>query len=187
VTTDIGSRYNVIHVQGMMRGGAERKKVGYMTVYAGSVQVSRKGEPASAVVTESDREIQIGDVLIAGAPAEITAIKPHVPGKAVESRVIAVADGVNLVGNYRVVAIDQGNAQGLEVGHVLRAWNAAETAADHCAQVNGAYTCNRMRRAQLPAESAGTLLVFKVLEQVSYALVVDADTPVRVNDRVSKP
>jgi LysM repeat protein len=183
----VGERYNVMHIEQPLKGGNSRKKVGYMTVYSGGVQLSRGGEPATARVTESVREIQIGDVLLPNTPTDTAAIVPHAPNNGLETRVIAVTDGVKLAGNYQVVALSAGAAQGVEVGHVLRAWSAAQSASDRCKRVNGQYSCNRWRQTKLPAESAGTMLVFKVLDQVSYALIVDVDVPVRVNDWVSKP
>jgi LysM repeat protein len=183
----VGERYNVMHVEQPLKSGKDNKKVGYMTVYAGGALMSRPGDPATARVTESEREIRIGDVLLPNTPADTAAIVPHVPTQDVEARVVAVADGVGLVGNYQVVALDAGTAQGIEVGHVLRAWSAAQKANDRCKRVDGQYSCNRWGQVRLPAESAGTLLVFKSLEQVSYALVVALDVPIRMRDRVSKP
>jgi hypothetical protein len=40
---------------------------------------------------------------------------------------------------------------------------------------------------KLPAEAAGTLLVFRVYERVSYALVASETTPLSVGDRVVTP
>jgi LysM repeat protein len=183
----IGERYNVMHIEQPLRGGDGGKKVGYMTVYAGGAQLTRSGDPATAHVTESDREVQIGDVLVPNTPTDTAAIIPHAPTRDINARIVAVAGGVKLVGNYQVVALDAGSAQGMEVGYVLRAWSVPQSANDRCKRINGQYSCNRWGQVRLPAESAGTMLVFKVLDQVSYALVVAVDVPVRINDRVSKP
>jgi LysM repeat protein len=183
----IGEHYNVMHVGQPLEGGNSHRHVGYMTIYAGGVQISRTGDPATAHVMSSDREILIGDVLVPNAPTDTAAILPHVPNRELETHVVAVADGVNLVGNYKVVALGAGSAQGMEVGHVLRAWSSAKMARDRCKRVNGNYQCYHHADTPLPAESAGTLLVFKVLDEVSYALVVAVDEPVRTNDRVSNP
>jgi LysM repeat protein len=182
-----GERYNVMHIGQPLYGGNSHKQVGYMAVYAGSVQISRTGEPATARVTESAREILIGDLLVPNAPIDTAAIVPHPPAHPVDTLVVAVTDGVNLVGSYKVIALGAGSAQGLEVGHVLRAWSTAKRANDHCRRINGVYDCNHDHYTPLPAEIAGTLLVFKVYEQVSYALVVAVDEPVRINDHVSNP
>ena len=43
------------------------------------------------------------------------------------------------------------------------------------------------RKVQLPNERAGTLIVFKVFDRMSYALVIGARGPMRVADRVYNP
>ena len=40
---------------------------------------------------------------------------------------------------------------------------------------------------RLPYERAGTLIVFKVFERISYGLVIGARAPMRVADRVYNP
>jgi hypothetical protein len=40
---------------------------------------------------------------------------------------------------------------------------------------------------QVPYERAGTLIVFKVYDQISYGLVIGARSPMQVADRVYNP
>ena len=42
-------------------------------------------------------------------------------------------------------------------------------------------------RVQLPDERTGTVLVFKVFDRVSYALVVGASDSMHVGDKISSP
>jgi hypothetical protein len=183
----IGERYSIMRIDEPLRSPDRRGKLGYMTVFAGTGTVTRTGDPATARVTESAREVRKGDVLVATKPGDIAAIAPHVPTHDVGGHIIAIADGVRLGGNYEVVAIDRGTTQGMEVGHVLRVWEVQAKSDDRCVNVNGRFTCNRLVNKRLPAEAAGTLLVFRVLDQVSYALVLSATTPIRINDRIGKP
>lgn len=183
----IGERYSIMRIEEPLRSPDRHGKLGYMTVYAGAAIATRTGDPATVRVTESAREVRKGDVLVATRPGDIAAITPHVPASDPGGHVIAITDGVRLGGNYDVVAVDRGSAQGMEVGHVLRVWQTQPKADDRCVNVNGRFTCDRLLGRRLPAEMAGTLLVFKVLDGVSYALVLSATAPIRVNDRVGKP
>jgi hypothetical protein len=40
---------------------------------------------------------------------------------------------------------------------------------------------------QLPAETSGTLLVFKAYERMSYALILSDTAPINIGDRVRNP
>jgi hypothetical protein len=86
-----------------------------------------------------------------------------------------------------VVALNRGTSQGVEVGHVLRAKEATQRGRDTCASINDTPTCRSLHDIPLPAEDAGTLLVFRSFDRMSYALIVDERTPIRVGDRVSNP
>jgi hypothetical protein len=183
----VGERFNVVHVAAPMRDPDHGGQLGYMTVYAGTVQVSRVGDPATANITESGREVLAGDVLVSEAQVDAHSIVPHAPARKVDGHVIGVVEGVSMVGQYQVVAINRGSSQGMEIGHVLRVRETDQSAPDRCARINGDNTCFGWRNTRLPNETAGTLLVFKTLGRLSYALVVAESNPIRLGDRISNP
>ena len=92
-----------------------------------------------------------------------------------------------LAGQFQVVAINRGSHDGLEPGHVLRVNDSAQTVRDRCARITGNGTCTRFFETRLPVEAVGTLLVFRVFEHVSYALVASESAPLGVGDRVVNP
>ena len=87
---------------------------------------------------------------------------------------MAVVDGVRLIGQYHVVAINRGTKQGLEVrpcaGHRRTGRSGARQALQRAPQ-SGAF--GRGDNVALPSERAGTLLVFKTYDRMSYGLVVE--------------
>jgi LysM repeat protein len=182
-----GERFTVVHVTQPLRDPDGGGQLGYMAVYAGTVQVSRAGDPATANIAESGREILRGDVLVPVTQLDTQNIVPHAPAHKISGHVIGVVDGVSMVGQYQVVAINRGTSQGVEVGHVLRVRDTDQRVNDQCAHINGSGTCFKWRDTPLPAEDAGTLLVFKTLDRMSYALVVAESNPIRLHDRVGNP
>ena len=91
--------------------------------------------------------------------------------------IMAVEDGVSNVGRLDVVMLNRGGRDGLEEGNVLTIHKIGELARDPLTK----------ELVRLPDSPAGTLMVFRVFEKMSYALVLDASLPLRVNDRVSNP
>ena len=112
---------------------------------------------------------------------------PHAPTVPVNGRILAVVNGVLLAGQYQVVAINRGSVHGLEPGHVLRVNEAPKSVHDGCARIQGEATCVRFGSVHLPAEAAGSLLVFRVYEHVSYALVASETSPLSIGDHVVNP
>jgi hypothetical protein len=91
-----------------------------------------------------------------------------------------------MIGQYQVVAVNRGARHGLESGHVLAIDQKGEVIPDQSCKRSSLSWCIG-KSLQLPDERAGTLLVFKTYEQMSYGLIVSASVPVRVADRVRTP
>jgi len=186
LSAGLGERYNIMHVDKPLRDPDSGDMLGYMAVYSGLGQVTRPGEPATVNINESAREILVGDILIAETVGDVGNLIPHAPSQAINGQVIGVVNGVLLVGQYEVIAINRGTSHGVEVGHVLKVREGNKSVRDRCVRINGAATC-RSRNEVLPNEASGSILVFKTFDRMSYALVVAETMPIRIEDRVSNP
>ena len=195
LTAAEGERYSVMHIAQPLRdngagghfGMGRGKLLGYLADYAGMAQVTRAGDPARAQIKESAREVLTGDVLLPESGGSVADFIPHVPTAAVDGRILAVVNGVLLAGQYQVVAINRGSRNGLEAGHVLTVNESEKSVRDRCARIQGQATCAHFKDTKLPVEAAGTLLVFRVFDEVSFALVAGERTPISIDDRVVKP
>jgi LysM repeat protein len=182
-----GERYSVLHVGEKLKDPDGHGSLGYLANYAGAAQVLRAGDPARVQITESAREVLAGDVLVPESAGTVGDFLPHSPAAKVHGRILAVVNGVLLAGQFQVVAINRGSRDGIEPGHVLRVNDAAQTVRDRCARITGNGTCTHFFDTRLPVEAVGTLLVFRVFEHVSYALVASETVPLGVGDHVVNP
>lgn len=183
------ARYNVYRVGAPLRDPETRDVLGYEAIYTATATVTRAGEPAKAMLTDSARETLEGDRLIAGESEVPLNFVPRAPTTEVAGQIISVVDGVQLIGQWQVVAINRGHDHGLEPGHVLAIDQAGLVVRDRYAR--GAFGMgvgsSLAPRVRLPDERAGTLLVFKTFDRMSYGLVVGAAQAIRVADRVRNP
>jgi hypothetical protein len=182
-----GERYSVLHIGEKLKDPDGHGSLGYLANYAGAAQVMRGGDPARVQITESAREVLAGDVLVPESAGTIGDFLPHSPAVKVHGRILAVVNGVLLAGQFQVVAINRGSSDGIEPGHVLRVNDSAQTVRDRCARITGNGTCTHFFDTRLPVEGVGTLLVFRVFEHVSYALIASETVPLGVGDRVVNP
>lgn len=154
------------------------KFLGFEAVNLGSARLLKIGDPATLVVTNAYKEIIDGDLLI---PTEIEEVDlnffPRAPDRDVAGRIISVANGVQKIGQYDIVAINKGLAEGLKPGHVLEVHEAG-------ALVDSP---RGRHKIQLPEERAGLLMVFKPYQDISYALIMEAFTDLSVYDYVYSP
>jgi hypothetical protein len=152
--------------------------LGWEALPVADVELRSVGEPATAMIARSYRETRAGDRLIEAEAETFEAnFYPRPAEAALAGRIISVFDGVSQIGQYQVVTLNRGMQDGLIPGHVLDIYQAGRKTRDP-------YTG---RMEPLPEVYAGTAMVFKVDERVSFALVMDAVREIHVYDRVRGP
>lgn len=155
--------------------------LGYEAIYVGDAQLERTGDPATLMLTRAQREAIIGDRLMPVEQEKIELyFQPRAPERNIEAHIIGVFDGVSQIGQYQVVAIDKGTADGIETGHVLDIYQSGRTIRDIVSGRSG-------ETVAAPNEHAGLLMVFRPFERVSYALVMNAMRAVHVSDLAATP
>lgn len=145
----------------------------------GSAQLKARGDSASTFkATRSRREIRVGNRLLPHEERRLApTFFPHSPDDVIHGKVIRVEGGVSQVGTLDVVAINRGEREGLETGHVLAIHKAGEKVKD---RFTGEVIV-------LPSERAGLMMIFRTFEKMSFGLVLTADRPLAVNDEVRTP
>jgi hypothetical protein len=155
--------------------------LGYQALYVGTGPVQQFGDPATLLLSETTREVRVGDRLLPmKRTGSITHFQPHAAPPGVEGRIMSVIDGVTEIGQYDVVAINRGTREGMETGHVLKIFQAGKVIRD---EISG----KRNDKVKLPDEEAGILMIFSTFEKVSLGLVMEATRAIHINDIVRTP
>jgi len=181
------ARFTVMHVGEPVRDPDNGRMMGYQGIYTATAVITRPGNPAKGLLTDSARETLRGDLVLAAGedtPATLTLRAAHTE---VHGRIMSVIDGVRLIGQFDVVLINRGTQDGIDAGDILAIDSVGGEARDTGTGEDAAYGFGRGRNVQLPNERAGTLLVFKTYAHMSYGLVVGESYPVRVADVVRNP
>lgn len=173
------TRYSLFRPGGEYRDPDTNEVLGYEALHIADAVVGRFGDPATATITWSNREVIKGDRLMEQEVEEYKSFVPHAPAGAVEGRIISVVDGVSQIGQLNVVVINRGKADGMEPGHVLAIFQTGEQIKDRHAA--------RPEMVRMPEERAGEMVVFRTFERVSYALVMNTQRPIHLHDKVRNP
>ena len=187
------SRYAVVHISNQLRDPDDGKLLGYEGIYTGTALVKRAGQPAKAVMIDTARETLAGDRLVSSDNQVPVTFTPSVPTSQIHGNIISVVGGTDLVGQFYVVAINRGKHHGIEPGTVLAVDRAGEVVRDLWAggrsmsnSMNG-FNTSFAPSVRLPDERAGTLLVFKVYDRMSYGLIVGASNIIHNGAPVHNP
>jgi hypothetical protein len=178
-------RYSIVHPGDALVDPDSGRQLGFMGLYSATARIEPTGSELSrAYLLESSRETIKGDLVFAEEPTRVAEdIIPRAAPAGMDGQIIGIYNGLYLVGKYNVVAINRGSRDGLAVGHVLAIDQRGQRVRDWgCYRTRWTSCFNRT--VTLPDERAGTLLVFKTFDRMSYGLVVDASAEMRVADRV---
>jgi LysM domain len=155
--------------------------LGYEAKYIADTTLQQTGDPATLSITKSDSEVRKGDRVMPKTDEEVTLnYFPRPPEKSIKGSIISVLGGVSQIGLYNVVVIDKGAKDGLLAGHELAIYQ-------HGNSINDPYSSIKNDVVKLPDEIAGTLMVFRPFERVSYALVMKATQALHILDKVQTP
>jgi hypothetical protein len=176
----VSSVYNVVELGDELRDPDTNDVLGYQGIYVGQGRLDRTGDPGTLRMLETEREAVVGNLLMSEEDAVPLNFLPRSPDTEIEGRIMSVLKGTSLIGQYEVVVINRGSEAGLEPGHVLRAYQTGQTIRD---TQRGAFG----QKVRLPDEPAGTMMVFRTSERLSYALVMEVTTPLAVLDTVRNP
>jgi hypothetical protein len=185
---EVGAHYNIVRVGDPLRDPDDNHILGYNGVYTGAGHVTRLGDPATLVMTQSARETYPGDKLLPGDVDVPLDFIPSVPKSNVNGRIILVNDGVTVIGQYEVVVINRGARDGLVPGNVLAVYSASDPVYDN--SKNGFVhptTTLFSRKVALPDERTGTFMVFKTYDRMSFGLIMEASDLIHVADKVESP
>jgi hypothetical protein len=157
------------------------ENLGYAAMYIGEGQVELHGDPGIVRITSSKLEALKGDYLVTdnlGLPTE--SYQPRPPRVKVDGQIIDVVGGVSNIGSLQVVVINKGTADGIQPGDVLLVLQNQGERRD----TQGGYFGEDV---MLPDARTGELMVFRTYQRLSYALIMRAESEIRVGAKVRSP
>ncbi|MCP4282884.1 MAG: LysM peptidoglycan-binding domain-containing protein [Gammaproteobacteria bacterium] len=179
--TEQPAHFDVVRPGKAYRDGESGEILGYEGLSLGSAKLQRTGDPATVMLTDMELEFIIGDRLIPESQAASTSnFIPKAPDRPIHGSIISVLNGVSQIGQYNIVVLDRGRRDGLTPGHVLDINRRGLMVRDTVSHMTGT-------RVKLPDEPAGTLMVFRVFERVSFGLVMHATNAMHLGDRIINP
>lgn len=175
--SEVDEGYSVIRIGDALIDPDDGNVVGYEGIFVGEGVIRRTGDPATLTLVKTQREALVGDRLIEQEFDIPLQFVPRAPDTDISGRIIHVRDGLAIIGQYHVVVLNRGADHGLDVGHVMSVWQAGRVVKDRTARDS----------VRLPDEIAGTLMIFKTYDRISYALIMEATSEIHLLDRFKTP
>ncbi|MDF3030961.1 MAG: LysM peptidoglycan-binding protein [Moraxellaceae bacterium] len=140
--------------------------------------ITLEPEVATLKVSRTTQEIRVGDKLLENEIGQIAALfHPSNPDGVAPGRILRIFDSISSASQNSVVVLNRGHVDGVKPGHTFAIYRKAVVVPDRVSN----------EAVKLPAERTGMAMVFRSFERVSYALVLSANSPVRMGDEVRAP
>ena len=154
---------------------------GFEAVYAGEAHIKKYGDPSTARLTSTVREVLIGDRLLPVDKGKIDNIYyPRPPDRDVKGQVISLFDALFGIAKFQIAVINRGSRDGLEVGHLLETQSSGDVVEDD-------YSLRDRGEIKLPEKRSGLMMIFRVFNKVSYGLILESTLPINNHDVVATP
>ncbi len=176
---DTADEYRIFHIGETLLHPDTGELLGIETKHLGDARMLRPDEDISKlVVVTSNEDIGPGDRLLPNdSSAPLPYFEPRGPESEVDGWILYAPKGVREVGRFDVVIVTGGEREGLEPGHVLRAMYHRTGRKD---PITGEFY-------NPPDESSGLMMVFRVFEKLSYALIMEASRAINIGDKYINP
>jgi len=176
--------------------------VGYYATLAGSGKAIKAGmstekKPATLYLDSAIREIRAGDIV---KPVNDNQLLPgfftmQAAAGSVSGHIIKAISGNREFGKQEVVFINRGAQHGVKQGDLFsvnRKSPAVVESGSGPVYTSDASRWNRMASASdsdynMPEETVGKMMVYKVFDQISMALILHSTKPLRLQDSVTAP
>lgn len=167
--------------------GKKTEIIGYEMMEVSTATLIKTGDPAILRIDAGRTEVQEGDMVM---PLD----NPNFPNYFMPRPMAGMPDNLKVlaiqgqdygVGHYQIVAISGGSRQGVEAGHVFSAFRPGVRIRDEVKYPAGSkadFGTWNGDKVTLPDEYDAHIMVFRVFDEVSYAMVMDGARAVRERD-----
>ena len=174
-----GNHWNVYRPGRFLQDPDTNEMLGREAVFVGDVEVESFGQVSALRIVHATQEVTNGDRLTVSTAPPTLPYVPRAPSKKIRGKVIAGAsDTLSEFGPLAMVILNRGARDGLETGQVLGVFRNLGKVAPGL--VGG-------ESLPMPLQEYGLLMVYRVFNKVSFALVMNATEPVNVRDIVANP
>lgn len=187
------------------------RTLAYESRYIGSARVLTSGDiaqgvPAKVTVETVRQEIKTSDVLLPIAQGQTYSAQFNMsrPEHDIEAVIVSSDNQMRAFGPMTIVVLNKGREDNLREGHILDISKQSPTVIEGKNGPRYVEDANRLEKFitgfreifgtgndedsvvwTMPKEKIGELMVFKVYDNISYAMVMRAQAPVRIGDTIT--
>ena len=177
--------YAIVRVGKSLFDPVTDEPLGYQVLHIGEGVITRSSDFSTLTINKSFREVLPGDRLL-----NIENIHPpqnwhtSVAHNQLSAQIIDLPGALSQVGSYQIIIINAGHQHQLSPGQLLSIQrHVKHTHPNHSASHKTSDEIN-FPQPSSTQEVLGSAVAFRVFEKISYCLILSAERPIRIGDRV---
>lgn len=184
----LGQRYAVYHPESDLRDPDTGRVLGKEVSYSGEIRLDRIDRLSSATVSKSRKEIHNGDRILPHTEETINlATNLKAPNRRVRGTVVSLFDANLIQGTHMVAVINRGRGHGMQPGYILGVYDEGQYVKDPLYKEKDKYGRSLEKKHYLPPEKVANLIIYKVDNNLSYGVVMDASRSVQNGYKIGNP
>lgn len=188
-----GGRYAIYHTDKKLIDPETNNDLGYEVIYTGFLEVQRpalNAEVATATIEESIREIKPGDRLLFEKDETQNLTAPiQRPRTKVRGSIVSLFNASLISAETMVITINRGARHGMKAGYTLGVYSPVRHINDPVNMAKRKYKFQAVQPAKitLPPKRVATAIVYKVLNDISYAVITGSMNTVKKGYKIGNP
>ncbi len=188
--------YDIVREGRRFKDPDTKAELGVESVTIGTATItSYKGDQAVLKIDTSLQSSRVGDRLIPRQKLDLDdSYLPTPPTFDVDAAIASIGDdGRTRGGQYDTLVLNMGSANGLKAGHVLTVQKPAIVVTDDIGKAGFLQTMRHVlgmkggRKVEYPGGDIGTVLIYRVYDHASLALVLSSKQQISLADRAVTP
>ena len=188
-----GGRYAIYHKDKKLIDPETNNELGYEVIYTGFLEVQKpalNAEVASATIEKSIREIKPGDRLLFEKDETQNLTAPiQRPRTKVRGSIVSLFNANLISAETMVITINRGARHGMKAGYTLGVYSPVRLINDPVNMAKRKYKFQAVQPAKitLPPQRVATAIVYKVLNNISYAVITGSLNTVKKGYKIGNP
>ncbi len=182
----IGERYAVYHPKHPLHDPETGKLLGHQVTYGGYARIDKVDNVASATLLEVENIIREGDRLLPKLNEEASLRIPiQIPTHKIRGQIVDLYEAENISANYMILVLNRGKKAGIKPGYTLGVYKDGGIVTDKYQPYRG--HARGLPKVKLPPHKVANAIVYNVMDNLSYALIVDSKREVSNGDKIGNP
>lgn len=183
------SSYEILRPDGDIEDPQTGELIALQAKLIGTATILNNDNGEATLIIDSNlEEIRQGDYFVVGESQILSSqYFPTPPPFNVNARVIDIEFGRQMGGMDDTVIVNLGAQDQIEMGHLLSLQKEDNVIEDPTAPSRPLRFDGRQDALTFSGEIYGRILIYKVFDNHSFALVLSSDLPIRLEDRVIRP